>query len=99
GDLRFTEALGLVAARRHGGAELVTATRWPLPTDLAVQRLAGSTGTPLQSAIRELDVAHDQDDPLAIQLAWQRGHLDAWRATGAVDRSPLLWSAFATFLT
>ncbi|MBF6264962.1 CHAT domain-containing protein [Nocardia farcinica] len=99
GDLRFTEALGLVAAMLHGGAELVTATRWPLPTDLAVQRLAGSTGTPLQSAIRELDVAHDQDDPLAIQLAWQRGQLDAWRATGAVDRSPLLWSAFATFLT
>lgn len=100
GDLRFTESLGLVAAMIHGGAELVTATRWPLPTDLAVQRLGGAThALPLQDTVCAVDAAHDQDDPLADLHSRQRAHLDAWRATGAVEHSPLLWSALATFAT
>jgi len=100
GDLRFTESLGLVAAMLHGGAELVTATRWPLPTDLAVQRYACAPGVhPLQDAIRAVDAAHDQDDPLTALHSWQRTRLDAWRTTGAPEHSPLLWAALATFLT
>jgi len=100
GDLRFTEALGLIAAMIHGGAELVTATRWPLPTDLAVQRLGGAThALPLQDTVCAVDAAHDQDDPLAALHRWQRARLDAWRTTGAVEHSPLLWSALATFVT
>ncbi|WP_227980719.1 CHAT domain-containing protein [Nocardia spumae] len=97
GDLRFTEALGLVAAMIHGGAELVTATRWPLPTDLAFQRFAGTTGaTPLQHLICAIDAAHEQPDPIAALANWQRERLTAWRETGAVEHSPLLWAAFAT---
>lgn len=98
GDLRFTEALGLIAAMITGGAELVTATRWPLPTDLAFQRLGGATGAaPLQEVICAVDAAHETTDPVAALAQWQRARLDAWRATGAVVDSPVLWSAFATF--
>ncbi|MGI5223138.1 CHAT domain-containing protein [Nocardia sp. CA-290969] len=100
GDLRFTEALGLTAAMITGGAELVTATRWPLPTDLAYQRFGATPGaTPLQDAICAVDAAHDEPDPVRYLTAWQRERLRAWRETGAVEHSPLLWSALATFTT
>ncbi|MGP4114833.1 CHAT domain-containing protein [Streptomyces sp. 4N509B] len=91
GELRFGEALGLATAMVHGGAELVTATRWPLPTDHAFP-----TGRPLQDAICAIDAAHDADDPVAALCAWQRGRLAAWREHRTVDHSPVLWSAFAT---
>ncbi|WP_280362866.1 CHAT domain-containing protein [Nocardia wallacei] len=97
GDLRFTEALGLVAAMINGGAELVTATRWALPTDLAFQRLAGATAaTPLQDVVCAVDAAHERPDPILALSAWQRERLTAWRKTGAIEHSPLLWAAFAT---
>lgn len=100
GDLRFTEALGLIAAMITGGAELVTATRWPLPTDLAFQRFGGATGaTPLQEVVCAVDAAHETTDPIAALAQWQRDRLRAWRATGAIEDSPVLWSAFATFAT
>lgn len=99
GDLRFTEALGLIAAMVNGGAELVTATRWPLPTDLAFQRLAAVDATPLQDVVRAVDTAHDHPDPLTTLAEWQRARLTAWRESAAPADSPLLWSAFATFHT
>ncbi|SNY87493.1 CHAT domain-containing protein [Nocardia amikacinitolerans] len=100
GDLRFTEALGLIAAMINGGAELVTATRWPLPTDLAFQRLASATtATPLQDLIHSIDTAHDHPTPLLPLTAWHRTRLTTWRETGAIEHSPLLWSAIATFHT
>ncbi|MEU6560425.1 CHAT domain-containing protein [Nocardia nova] len=100
GDLRFTEALGLVAAMINGGAELVTATRWPLPTDLAFQRLAGATeATPLHDVVCAVDAAHEQPDPIATLAHWQRERLTTWRETGTIENSPLLWAAFATIRT
>ncbi|MBF6171917.1 CHAT domain-containing protein [Nocardia blacklockiae] len=97
GDLRFTEALGLTTAIIHSGAELVTATRWPLPTDLAFQRLADATETtPLQDVIRAIDTAHETPNPIAALSNWQRTRLAAWRESGTITHSPLLWSAFAT---
>ncbi|MFI9507090.1 CHAT domain-containing protein [Nocardia sp. NPDC052566] len=98
GDLRFTEALGLVAAMLNNGAELVTATRWPLPTDLAFHRLAAAPpeATPLQDAICAIDTAHEDPAPMHTLNAWQRTHLSAWRTTGSIEHSPLLWAAFAT---
>ncbi|WP_280255779.1 CHAT domain-containing protein [Nocardia wallacei] len=97
GDLRFTEALGLVAAMISGGAELVTATRWALPTDLAFQRLAGAAAaTPLQDVVCAVDAAHERPDPITALSTWQRERLTAWRETGAVEHSPILWAAFAT---
>ncbi|WP_328398523.1 hypothetical protein [Nocardia sp. NBC_00416] len=100
GDLRFTEALGLIAAMITGGAELVTATRWPLPTDLAFQRLGGAAAaTPLQEVVCAVDTAHDTVDPAAALAEWQRDRLRVWRAAGGIENSPLLWAAFSTFVT
>lgn len=98
GDLRFTEALGLVSAMLHNGAELVTACRWPLPTDAAFHRLAGAPADtrPLLDAICAVDAAHELADPVAALNAWQRGRLAAWRADPVIANSPVLWAAFAT---
>ncbi|WP_051179831.1 hypothetical protein [Nocardia concava] len=98
GDLRFAEPLGLVAAMLTGGAELVTAGRWPLPTDLAFHRLAGTDATahPFQEAVCAIDAAHESEDPVIALNDWQRTHLAAWRATGLIEHSPLIWAAFAT---
>ncbi|MGW4246681.1 CHAT domain-containing protein [Nocardia sp. NPDC004722] len=98
GDLRFAEPLGLVAAMLTGGAELVTAGRWPLPTDLAFHRLAGTAPTahPFQEAVCAIDAAHESEDPVIALNAWQRTHLAAWRDTGRIEHSPLIWAAFAT---
>jgi hypothetical protein len=98
GDLRFGEALGLLAAMIHGGAELVTATRWTLPTDLAFQRFgaAGPQARPLQDAVCAIDAAHEQPDPVAAMLRWQRERLAAWRDGRQITDSPLSWAAFAT---
>ncbi|GIG68569.1 CHAT domain-containing protein [Phytomonospora endophytica] len=98
GDLRFTETLGLATAAILGGAELVTATRWTLATDFAVER-AGATGRPLQDAVAAIDAAHDGDDPVAAIGEWQRGRLAAWREKGSVADSPVLWAAFSTIDT
>ncbi|NUS42550.1 MAG: CHAT domain-containing protein, partial [Mycobacteriaceae bacterium] len=99
GDLRFTEALGLVAAMVHGGAELVTATRWPLPTDHAFRLFAGTDHTPLHDAVLAVDAAHEQTDALAHLAAWQRARLHAWRTTRSPADSPVLWAAFTTVTT
>lgn len=96
GDLRFTEALGLTTAALSAGAELVTATRWPLPTDHAFHTLTPTTTLPLQAAICAVDTAHDSPTPIPTLLTWQRTRLAAWRTTPTPENSPLLWSAFAT---
>lgn len=96
GDLRFTEALGLTTAALSAGAELVTATRWPLPTDHAFHTLTDTTAYPLQAAICAVDTAHDSPTPIPTLLTWQRAQLAAWRGDPAPENSPLLWSAFAT---
>ncbi|MEU1547542.1 CHAT domain-containing protein [Nocardia sp. NPDC005745] len=98
GDMRFSEALGLTAAMITGGAELVTASRWPLPTDFAFQRVAGAPAQalPLQEAICAIDEAHEQPDPVTALAAWQRDRSTAWRDTGRIEHSPVLWAAFAT---
>ncbi|MFQ6329581.1 CHAT domain-containing protein [Nocardia sp. CWNU-33] len=101
GDMRFSEALGLVAAMINGGAELVTASRWPLPTDLAFQRLAGAPpeAHPLQDAICAIDAAHEHPDPTTALAEWQRARLTQWRTDRSIEHSPILWAAFATVST
>ncbi|MFI9632335.1 CHAT domain-containing protein [Nocardia sp. NPDC051929] len=98
GDLRFSEALGLTAAMITGGAELVTASRWPLPTDFAFQRVAGAPAQvhPLQETICAIDEAHERPDPVTAIAEWQRDRLSAWRDIGRIEHSPVLWAAFAT---
>ncbi|WP_327320129.1 CHAT domain-containing protein [Streptomyces sp. NBC_01235] len=95
GDLRFAESFGLATAMIHNGAELVTATRWALPTSFAFHRLAGlpEAVRPLSEAIIAVDTAHEHRDPVHRLGRWQREQLDRWRAGGRIEHSPLLWAA------
>ncbi|MEO3755242.1 hypothetical protein [Streptomyces sp. B6B3] len=95
GDLRFVEPFGLATAMIHNGAELVTATRWVLPTSFAFHRLAGlpESVRPLSRAITAVDTAHEHRDPVNRLGRWQREQLDHWRAGGRIEHSPLLWAA------
>ncbi|BCL29755.1 CHAT domain-containing protein [Streptomyces aurantiacus] len=95
GDLRFAESFGLASAMIHNGAELVTATRWVLPTSLAFHRLAGAPESvrPLTEAVVAVDAAHEHRDPVHSLGGWQREQLDRWRTGGRIEHSPLLWAA------
>lgn len=95
GDLRFAESFGLASAMIHNGAELVTATRWALPTSHAFHRFAGlaETNRPLSDVIVAVDAAHDHPDPVHRLGHWKREKIDRRRATGRVADSPLLWAA------
>ncbi|MBK3576998.1 CHAT domain-containing protein, partial [Streptomyces sp. MBT65] len=95
GDLRFAESFGLATAMLYNGAELVTATRWVLPTSFAFHRLAQlhDSVRPLTEAIIAVDTAHEDDDPVRSLGSWQREQLDRWRADGRIEDSPLLWAA------
>ncbi|MFF2324825.1 MULTISPECIES: CHAT domain-containing protein [unclassified Streptomyces] len=95
GDLRFAESFGLATAMLHNGAELVTATRWVLPTSFAFHRLAGLAESvrPLSEAIIAVDTAHEHGDPVQRLGRWQREQLGHWRAGGRIEHSPLLWAA------
>ncbi len=66
GDLRFAESFGLATAMIHNGAELVTATRWALPTSFAFHQLADlpESVRPLTGAIIAVDTAHEHSDPV-----------------------------------
>ncbi|SDT30721.1 CHAT domain-containing protein [Jiangella sp. DSM 45060] len=90
GDARFAESSGLVAAMVQGGAEHVTAARWPLPTD------AGLPGGGLADAVVAVNDAHEAPDPVAAQVAWQRDRAARWWRTGDPSCSPLFWGAFST---
>ncbi|MDQ1073534.1 hypothetical protein [Streptomyces canus] len=95
GDLRYAESFGLATAMLHNGAELVTATRWVLPTSFAFHRLAGlpESVRPLSAAVVAVDTAHEDQDPVARLGRWQREQLDHWRSDGRIEHSPLLWAA------
>ncbi|MUM03121.1 CHAT domain-containing protein [Mycolicibacterium sp. CBMA 334] len=100
GDYRFDEATGLVAAMVLGGAQLVTATLWSLPTTAGYRRFAsGPTELvvdPMAETVAGVDLAHcEQDAGIAVNR-WQRTQLRRWR-DGDVTASPLYWAALATF--
>ncbi|WP_330293245.1 hypothetical protein [Streptomyces sp. NBC_00576] len=100
GDLRFAESFGLATAMIHNGAELVTATRWVLPTNFAFHQLAGlpKSVRPLTEAIVAVDTAHEDPDPVERLGRWQRDRLDRWRAGGGIEHSPLLWAAIPSIV-
>lgn len=100
GDYRFDEATGLVAAAVLGGAQLVTATLWSLPTTAGYRRFAAGAADPAADPMGELivavDVAHDDDHAGRAVNRWQREALRRWRS-GDDTASPLYWAALATF--
>jgi hypothetical protein len=97
-DLGHAEPFGLVTAVLELGAELVTATRWPLLTD-EVFRFDDATTqarTPFTDLALAVDEFHDTDDPISALNLWQRESLDRWRAEPSWANSPLTWAAVTT---
>jgi CHAT domain len=98
GDYQFDEATGLVAAMILGGAQLVTATLWSLPTAAGYRQFAPAAGDhdPMAEAIVAVDRAHREPDAGRAVNRWQREQMRRWR-DGDTGASPLYWAALATF--
>ncbi len=98
GDYQFDEATGLVAAMILGGAQLVTATLWSLPTTAGYRQFAPAADDhdPMAEAIIAVDRAHEEPDAGRAVNRWQREQMRRWR-DGDASASPLYWAALATF--
>jgi hypothetical protein len=98
GDYQFDEATGLVAAMILGGAQLVTATLWSLPTTAGYRQFAPTADDhdPMAEAIVAVDRAHDDPHAGRAVNRWQREQMRRWR-DGDTGASPLYWAALATF--
>ncbi|WP_204079347.1 CHAT domain-containing protein [Mycobacterium riyadhense] len=99
GDYRFDEATGLVAAMILGGAQLVTATLWSLPTTAAYRQFACASADltdPMTQVVVAVDRAHEAVDAGCAVNRWQREQMRLWR-DGTVTASPLYWGALVTF--
>jgi len=99
GDYQFDEATGLVAAMILGGAQLVTATLWSLPTTAACRRFApaaSDTTDPMADVVIAVDEAHEAVDAGCAVNRWQREQMRRWR-DGDRTASPLSWGALVTF--
>ncbi len=98
GDYQFDEATGLVAAMILGGARLVTATLWSLPTTAGYRQFATAADgqDPMAEAIIAVDRAHEDPDAGRAVNRWQREQMRRWR-DGDDGASPLYWAALATF--
>ena len=97
GDYQFDEATGLVAAMILGGAQLVTATLWSLPTTAAYRQFATAATDPMADVVAAVDRAHDADGDAGCAVnRWQREQMRRWR-DGEATASPLYWGAVVTF--
>lgn len=100
GDYQFDEATGLVAAMILGGAQLVTATLWSLPTAAAYRRFGAAVAEqadPMADLVAAVDSAHDAAEHAGCAVnRWQREQLRRWR-DGDLTASPLYWAALVTF--
>lgn len=95
-DYRFDEATGLVAAMILGGAQVVTATLWSLPTAAGYRTATATDGDPMAEAIIAVDTAHEATTPARAVNRWQRDCLRRWR-TGGAALSPVYWAAMMSF--
>ncbi|BBY29875.1 CHAT domain-containing protein [Mycolicibacterium sediminis] len=96
GDYRFDEATGLVAAMVLGGAQLVTATLWSLPTTAGYRQFTGSAADPMSDVVVAIDRAHQDVEAGGAINRWQRDELNRWRS-GDPTASPLYWAAMVSF--
>lgn len=96
GDYQFDEASGLVAAMILGGAQLVTATLWSLPTAAGYRQFAGVDADPMTETIVAVDRAHEADEAGCAVNRWQRQRMRDWR-DGDLTASPLYWAALVSF--
>lgn len=99
GDYRFDEATGLVAAMILGGAQLVTATLWSLPTGAGYRQFCAPDEPgmdPMAELVCAVDEAHQQPEAALAVNRWQRAQMRRWR-DGDVTASPVYWAALVTF--
>jgi hypothetical protein len=98
GDYQFDEATGLVAAMILGGAQLVTATLWSLPTTAGYRQFAPADDDhdPMAEAIIAVDRAHEDPDAGRAVNRWQREQMRRWQ-DGDISASPLYWAALTTY--
>ncbi|MCW2563406.1 MAG: hypothetical protein JWQ31_1966 [Mycobacterium sp.] len=98
GDYQFDEATGLVAAMILGGAQLVTATLWSLPTTAGYRQFAPAADDhdPMAEAIIAVDGSHEDPDAGRAVNRWQREQMRRWR-DGDTSASPLYWAALTTY--
>lgn len=96
-DYRSTETFGLVMAMLSAGAEVVTTTRWVVPSDRAFAELAGVTTVPGPTTELALavDDTHSAPDPVTALAHWQRQKLAQWRDSPGPATTPLTWAAVA----
>lgn len=101
GDYRFDEATGIVAAMVLGGAELVTATLWSLPTSAGYRRfVSGAPDDPMGEVVAAVDTAHQAGTDFEAACAvnrWQRAQLRRWR-DGDEAAAPVYWAALVSFV-
>ncbi|PRC48620.1 CHAT domain-containing protein, partial [Mycobacterium sp. ITM-2017-0098] len=82
GDYRFDEATGLVAALILGGAVVVTATLWSLPTAAGYRQFGGAAqeaDDPMAETVIAVDSAHETQDAGRAVNSWQREQMNRWR--------------------
>nr|WP_237571499.1 CHAT domain-containing protein [Mycolicibacterium lacusdiani] len=96
GDYRFDEATGLVAAAVLGGAQLVTATLWSLPTTAGYRQFVGGDADPMTEVVVAVDRAHVDEHAGCALDQWQRERMRQWRS-GDTTASPLYWAAVVSF--
>ncbi|MCS3880002.1 CHAT domain-containing protein [Gordonia amarae] len=97
GDLAHPDGMGLSMAALAAGAQLVTATRWAVPTNRALSR-AGDLGdrAPLEELVLAVDAAHRGADPVGHLRQWQAERRARWYDGGLPADTPLLWAALTT---
>ncbi|MFC0316056.1 CHAT domain-containing protein [Gordonia phosphorivorans] len=94
-DYRSSETFGLVTVMFSAGAEVITTTRWTLPSDHAFATFAGVDQVPgptLELALA-VDFSQEAADPAAELARWQRFKLTQWLADPGPATSPLTWAA------
>ncbi|MFT4127076.1 MAG: CHAT domain-containing protein [Gordonia sp. (in: high G+C Gram-positive bacteria)] len=94
-DYRSSEAFGLVMAILNAGAEVLTTTRWTLPSDEAFRQICDveTVPGPTTELALAVDASHTADDPVAALARWQRRKLAQWRSDPGAATSPLTWAA------
>jgi CHAT domain len=100
GDYQFDEATGLVAAMILGGAQLVTATLWSLPTGAGYRQFGAPVEPefdPMAELVIAVDDAHGETEAGLAVNRWQRAQMRRWR-DGDVTASPLYWAALVSFV-
>lgn len=98
-DFQSLEPLGLVVALMNSGAELITATKWTIPSDAAFDIVSRPTaGMASTSMALAVDKCHEDRDAVSALAEWQRSQLQRWTANGNIEHTPLLWAALSTYV-